>query len=221
VFACVLAAFGLISILAAPAFPETSGSASAQTLIVYLNAGSNGAASTLLHMRREAEKLMRSAGYQLEWRETRNSRGQETVPDLVFLDLAGTCSLPGTPAGTSVPEELTPRLASTAVTDGVVLPFSRIDCAALTALTGPMLLREAPGQRPFYYGRAMGRLMAHELYHVLAQTRDHATAGVGKPCFTAHDLISDRFDFESVALARFRKPAAETAGDFTLPATRR
>lgn len=202
-------------------FPETSGNASAQTLIVYLNAGSNAAAATLPYMRREAEKLMRAAGYQLEWRETRNSRGPETVPDLAFLDLVGTCSLPLAPAGTPVSEELTPRLASTAVTDGVVLPFSKIDCAALTALMGPMLLREAPGQRPYYYGRAMGRLMAHELYHVLAQTRDHATAGIGKPCFTAHDLISDRFEFESVALARFRKPAAEAAGDFTLPATRR
>ncbi len=63
----------------------------------------------------------------------------------------------------------------------------------------------------------MGRLVAHELYHVLAQTRDHATEGIGKPCFSAADLISDRFEFEAVALARFRKPPAEFSESVTHP----
>ena len=215
----VLASLALISILAAPAFPETSGSAPLPTVVVYLNTRGNASSPSLPHMRREAEKLLRTAGYRLEWQEAK-SRTQETVPDLVFIDLAGNCTLSPTPASALPFEELSLRLASTSVSDGVVLPFSRIDCDALTAVLHALVQRESPGQRPYLYGRAMGRLLAHELYHVLAQTRDHATAGVGKPCFTAHDLVSDRFEFESVALSRFRRPA-EIGVDVGLAATRR
>src|SRR5262245_13055723 len=92
----VLASLALISILAAPAFPETSGAASLQTIVVYLNAGANGSSPSLPHMRHEAEKLLRTAGYRLEWRETK-SRTQETVRDLVFMDLTGNCTLAPTP----------------------------------------------------------------------------------------------------------------------------
>jgi len=222
VFARVLAAFSLISIPVAQAFPDTSGSAN-RTLLVYVDAGANGPAPTLPVMRREAEKLMRTAGYRLEWREL-HARNREAAPDLAVVSLSGACALPAVPATSAVAlsDDAALRLASTMVSDGVVLPFSRIDCPALTNLLAPALAREAPGQRTYYYGRAMGRLLAHELYHVLAQTRDHAENGVGKPCFTAADLVSDRFEFESVALARLRRAVpADPVEESASIATRR
>jgi hypothetical protein len=60
----------------------------------------------------------------------------------------------------------------------------------------------------------MARVLAHELYHVLAQTRDHAAEGIGKPCFTAADLVSSRFEFEATSLSRLRRMVAATGTDF-------
>jgi hypothetical protein len=178
-------------------------------LSVYLNAGTNQSAPTVSFMRKEAESLLRTAGYSVEWRDAK-ARPAGGSADLVFVDLGGVCTAPmGPMPGSPAPDDNQPSLASTDLEDGVVLPFSRIDCTALTRVLSAMFAREAPARRTYLYGRAMGRLVAHELYHVLAQTRDHAAAGIGKPCFTAADLVTDRFEFESVALARLRHAMGE------------
>jgi hypothetical protein len=183
---------------------EVPGSAGSE-LVVYLNPGVNQSAAPLAFMRKEAESLMRTAGYSLEWRDAKARRLNEDAANLVFVDLTGVCAVSMNPIpGAPPPDDNQPSLASTAVEDGLVLPFSRIDCSALTRELSTMFAHQPPARRTYLYGRAMGRLLAHELYHVLAQTRDHAAAGIGKPCFTALDLLTDRFEFESVALARLR-----------------
>jgi len=54
-----------------------------------------------------------------------------------------------------------------------VLPFSWINCANLTRMIGPVLADEAGALRDYLYGRAMARIAAHELYHVMMGSRDH------------------------------------------------
>jgi hypothetical protein len=189
---------------------ENSGSAGSE-LVVYLNPAANEYIAPLAFMRKEAESLMRTAGYSVEWRDLNTRPSGENAASLVFVDLVGSCAAPMNPVPDApTPDDSQPSLASTAVEDGVVLPFSRIDCASLTRALSSMFAHEPPARRTWLYGRAMARLLAHELYHVLAQTRDHAAAGIGKPCFTTADLVMDRFEFESVALARLRHTVVES-----------
>jgi hypothetical protein len=94
------------------------------------------------------------------------------------------------------------------------MPFSRIHCANLTRLIGPLLADEGGAQRDYFYGRAMARIAAHELYHVVMGTRAHAREGVAKASFSVNDLLDERFDFDRAALARLRQRAA---GEPTLP----
>ncbi len=174
-------------------------------LVVYLNSNGDPSSPSVALMRHEADKLMRAAGYSIQWRESKSHRAGEDADNLVFFALTGSCSVPMSPVtGALPPDDNQPSLASTAVENGVVLPFSRIDCSAVNRVLSFALAREAPARRTFLYGRALGRVLAHELYHVLANTRDHTASGIGKPCFTSSDLIADRFEFESVALARLR-----------------
>ena len=44
----------------------------------------------------------------------------------------------------------------------------------------------------------MARLLAHEFYHILAQTDDHAPSGIAKARFSTADLLADHFDFETL-----------------------
>jgi hypothetical protein len=62
----------------------------------------------------------------------------------------------------------------------------------------------------------MARLLAHEFYHVLAQTGDHTQAGICKASFSRADLLADHFDFDDVALERLYSPrlAARAAARF-------
>jgi hypothetical protein len=173
-------------------------------LVVYLTG--NPAYSS--HLRREAESLLQSAGYSLEWRDS-TTRQAVDAPNLVVVEFAGDCGAPLTPSATAATLDSGRPLASAAVQDGVVLPFTRIDCAAVRGALAPFVNREAPARRAHFYGRAIGRLIAHELYHVLAQTRDHSLSGVAKTCFTPADLVAERFEFETVALSRLRRPVAD------------
>jgi hypothetical protein len=93
-------------------------------------------------------------------------------------------------------------LATTAITDGHVLPFSSLNCTALTRSVSAALAKDAGARRDFLYGRAMARVVAHELYHVLLRTTEHARSGVARSCFTTGDLLSERFEFESATSER-------------------
>jgi hypothetical protein len=168
---------------------------------VYLPAGQ--ARSIQPSLRAEAESLLESAGYTVEWRDS--ARERVDAANVVMVQFVGDCSAPTTPTISSSPVKSGSSLASAVVQDGTVLPFARVDCSAVRSVLDPLASREAPARRSYLYGRAIGRLIAHELYHILAQTRDHDTAGIGKPCFTAADLVSERFAFEGVAVTRMRR----------------
>ena len=156
-------------------------------------------------IRQEAASLMESAGYAVEWRDPATSRGID-ANRLVVLEFLGDCAAPATPSVPAARIDSGRSLAAAVVQEGAVLPFARVDCAATHAILAPLMDREPLARRTALYARALGRLIAHELYHVLARTRDHASTGVAKPCFSAADLLSDRFEFEPATLDRLRRP---------------
>ncbi len=164
-------------------------------LVVYLKNGGAQPAAPLAEMKRELSALMHQAGYAVEWRDLAGDRSDDAgAPLLAVLELSGACGIsPGSreiePSGT-----LFTSLATTTITDGHVLPFSSLNCTALTRSVSAALVRDAGARRDFLYGRAMARVAAHELYHVLLRTTEHSRSGVGRSCFTTEDLLSEHFD---------------------------
>jgi hypothetical protein len=95
------------------------------------------------------------------------------------------------------------------------LPFGDIDCSALNTFLSPSLWRVPDKDRESVYARAVARLMAHELYHVIAQTTSHARSGVA-------ELLSDRFEFtESTRNELHPGEYAEPAGYDNVSGNRR
>jgi hypothetical protein len=177
-------------------------------LVVYLKADPSQPAAPIDHMKREVSSLMRSAGYRVEW------GGESRSPFLAVVELTGTCALSAGYPVHDTPVSAGAALASTNVTDGQVLPFATVNCAALTRALSSVLVHSAAAQRDYYYGRALGRVIAHELYHILMRTADHSKNGVSRSCFSTADLVSERFEFEGTALAQMRarpQPVGATA----------
>lgn len=186
-FARLLAAFCLFN-------PAVVLCQSGSELVVHLRADGAVSAATVEHMKRELGMLLQGSSYRLEWPNSR----VETSGMLVVLEIRG--SADGSKA-----------LASTSVNRDGVLPFIVLNSGNLSRLVGSALAGEPAARRDFLFGRAMARVLAHELYHVLANTREHATSGVGKPQFTASDLLGERFDFEAVTVARMETPASASS----------
>jgi hypothetical protein len=174
-------------------------------VVVYVKTVDGQPTQPLDEMKREAAVLMETAGYRIAWRNLRESAGMEVESSVVVLELRGICDVPQSPAA-RLPGG-SASLASTAVVNGEVLPFAWLECETLSRLLGPAL-EKYDSKQDFLYGRAMGRLVAHELYHILAKTREHGAGGIAKTSFSAKDVLSDRFHFDLTTLAKLREPVS-------------
>ncbi len=210
-FARLLATFCLFNFVVVPCCAGSDDPAAAD-LVLYVRTVSPQSSRVTEIMKRELAPLMVTAGYRVEWRESRG-KFESTAATLVVLQLEGDCAAS---SGSSAPESAAAEsrtLASTAISDGTVLPFSTIHCAPLSRVLWPLVGQEGGARREFLYGRAMARLLAHELYHILVNTRDHDRDGIAKSHFTPADLVTERFAFEHTTLAKMARPAAEFTVD--------
>jgi hypothetical protein len=199
----LLAAFCLSNLVVCPgwgAFQEQPES----ELVVYLSGGVQPQ-RPLLYMKAELGRLMSTAGYHIEWTDARDREKSSTYSQLTVVELRGTCEM------TTLPAAKVGVLASTAVSGGKIIPFSSVDCASLTRMLSAPLVAEPPARRDFLYGRAMARLLAHELYHVLLNTEGHSREGIAQAGFSTSDLLTEHFEFEAGTLAKLR-PVPTTRG---------
>jgi len=185
------------------------------TLEVYVKGQESSTPDVLRAMNRELETLMLPAGFRIIWRGASDPPSTAGAEHLIMVELRGVCmaqfsSMASRPLSFPLP------LASSSVADGRVLPFSWVDCTALNRFLAPVVSGPSQSEQDDLYGRSVARLLAHEFYHILAQTDDHTMTGIAKARFSTADLLADHFDFETSALERLRPPstvARSTASD--------
>jgi hypothetical protein len=143
-----------------------------------------------------------------EWRSLDGVRGNELSVELAVLTFKGRCDIAG----------LSPHIVSnpgalgwTHVSDGAILPFSDVDCDRIRTFIQKELLSVRAPDREESYGRALGRVVAHELYHIFTNTGKHGSCGVGKAAFTIQELLSDEFQFEERESLALRTSKAHSA----------
>lgn len=102
------------------------------------------------------------------------------------------------------------------MSDGQILPFTDVNCDRVREFTQSGLLGFRSGEREERYGRALGRVLAHELYHIFANTTRHGS-GVAKESYNVQDLLSDDFQFQAkesrMLQANRPRPAAAAAAE--------
>ena len=136
-------------------------------------------------MKRELQNLMRDAGVELNWRTLNEISSSDSFPRIVVVTFHGTCQLK--PWAAPLPADPV-ALAYAHVSNGTVIPFADVECdrirSSLTATPG--------AHSDLLYGRALGRVLAHELHHIIGQTRAHTQQGISRKSLSARDLIADR-----------------------------
>ena len=155
----------------------------------------------------ELGSIMAPTGLHFTWLALRAARGNEDLVELVVITFKGRCDTAGLNRHNSVPGPL----GLTHISEGAILPFAEVDCEAIRDFIQNQLLTMATEGREEAYGRAVGRVLAHELYHILANTTKHGSCGVGKSKYTVQELLSPQFQFdarESLALKTSKVHAA-------------
>jgi hypothetical protein len=140
----------------------------------------------------EVDAIMQPLGRDFVWRAISGVDGREVSSELAVLTFKGSCNV----EGLTLKEVHPGALGWTHVSDGAILPFAEIDCDRVRLFVQKDLLYRKPAEREEIFGRALARVVVHELYHIFANTNHHAHDGVAKAAYTVIELLSDDFVFE-------------------------
>jgi hypothetical protein len=168
------------------------------SVTVYLKAEAADSEAALDSMRKELARIMEYGNYELLWMDPNQARANAHGP-LVVVELQGACnpSYGITSLAGMNPETIHGRtLASSQVVSGRILPFVWLHCETLNDFLGSSLAGASAACREMLYGRAMARLIAHELYHFLVQTRHHTRSGVTQSHLTPAETLAVSLDFD-------------------------
>lgn len=137
---------------------------------------------------------MAPAGLEVVWKNPGDRKAGEDFEFVAVSSFEGSCS-----AAEPAVESVAP-LGDTTIVNGHILPFFRVDCGSLVRMFKTQL-------EPAVVGRALARVIAHELYHIVVQTTDHHDTGVAKAAFSVRDLVNPRFEFDVWSVARMQPPS--------------
>lgn len=155
-------------------------------------------------MRGELNRLFHTAGLWFDWRFRSEMKHGVEAENLVVATFRGSCWM-------DTSAELAPHgvpgagLAYAHVTDGAILPFAVIHCDRVRAAARSAMWGGDFKKTPHLMGRALARVLAHEIFHIISNEHEHSAAGVFKRTLTGCDLIAETLDFEEDDLMRLRR----------------
>jgi hypothetical protein len=141
----------------------------------------------------EVNTIVAPIGLRVTWRALLTASGSEVSVELAVITFKGRCDVAGLTPHNSDPGPL----GWTHISDGLILPFAGVDCQGIRGFIQKQLLTMPAENREEAYGRAIGRVLAHELYHIFANTTRHSARGLGKSKYTVQELLSPEFRFEA------------------------
>jgi hypothetical protein len=146
---------------------------------------------------RELQAVMKHADVVTDLRLFSQMTPFQEFGNLVVVRMKGECKMDSRP----IRRADSGPLAFAHTSDGQVLPFMEVLCDRVRAVIRPVMWGDHFRRTDELLGRAIGRVMAHELYHILGQTSQHGEGGIANHTLTGGQLIGDtlEFDYEDAA----------------------
>jgi len=156
--------------------------------------------TSLNEMKRESGLILGSSGVRLDWRLL-GEDPSESYNDLVVMTFKGVCKYE---SAAPASDELGP-LAMTHSVDGEIQPFGEVDCdRVVNSARNAMSIRDY-ARGDLLIGRAMGRVVAHELVHMLTKSAQHGAEGVEKPALSGKQLIGGYLPLSAFDIDRLKQ----------------
>ena len=159
----------------------------------------------MLAIQDELESIMEPIGLHFEWRDLAKA-GHEVSAELAVVSFKGRCDVANLIGRT----KFEGALGWTHVSDGQILPFTDISCDRVREFAQSGLIAFNAADREEKFGRAIARVLAHELYHIFANTMHHGSMGVAKEAYSIQDLLSDDFQFREKELRLLQSSRPKT-----------
>ena len=160
--------------------------------------------TSLNEMKREAGDILGASGVPLDWRIL-GQDGPETDREIVVMTFKGACRYQEAMPGSITGNTGAGPLGFTRMIDGEVQPFGEVDCGRVAELVRRAMSGNDETRGELLFGRAMGRVVAHELVHMLTKSGRHGTEGVEKPALSGGQLISGYLPLSESDVERLRQ----------------
>ena len=161
--------------------------------------------SAVAWMEKEVTRLFSAAGLTLSWQRNLQITHGEITGLPVWVQFHGSCRI--APGYLSLATD--GPMAWAAVQDGEILPIIEVDCTRTAEMvwqnrgTVPVPLVNRA------FGLALGRVVAHELYHYLAHSTIHTESRLFRKAMTSMDLTLPNIRFDSGEIDALRKSMRE------------
>ena len=162
---------------------------------------------SIREMERESGSILKNAGVKLDWRLRDQTDGQ-AYSDLVVMTFNGACQFD---RSARVYDALGP-LASTKTTDHRIESFGEVDCDHVISTARSAMFGGDFAQADTLVGRALGRVVVHEIVHMLTKSADHGRDGVFRESLSGRQLIAPTLALSAMDVDRLMSgPYAEQA----------
>lgn len=148
-------------------------------------------------LQQELTKVLKTAGVEFQYRIGSELGPGPEPTDIIVVKFNGKCRRDGL---SPVLDERGP-FAFTHVADGEVLPFAEVACDRVQSSIRTRLSGNVTDE---LLGRALARVVAHELYHIVAGTPHHGHDGIARRCLSSADLVAANLAFDIHDLQKFR-----------------
>jgi hypothetical protein len=185
-----------LTVLAVPALADSYIRPAALTVVLDLR--SQPLSYSPAAMEREVGRILEGSGVTLTWRV--HDHVPFVADDLVVVRFNGSCSLSARTeyAGDSGP------LAITWMSDGRIQPFAEVNCPGVVGAMRRAMWGGDIARVDELLGRALGRVVAHELVHMLTGSAEHSHEGVERSALSGRQLVGPTLLLTSLDLDRLR-----------------
>lgn len=191
---------GLLLAALASAFPALSAvPAPVTVLLSFENPHSRPSFEAI---ERQLQHALVSTGLKLDVRDRASVAPHEEFADLVMFKMRGNCSMQAGPARVSSVNTFSAERGALAMaysSDGSVLSFGAVECDHVRESLRRLLGSSHHEQYDSAYGAALGLVMAHEIYHMRANSLAHTKGGFTKESLSARELLDGKLSLPAIA----------------------
>lgn len=187
----------LLTVCVALGLAATSGHPIPSRLTVIMDFRGLHSDPTIREMERETGNILKTTGLILDWR-LRKDAFKESYADLVVMTFTGACRFDREPR---VYDELGP-LASTNTSNNQILPFGQVDCDHVVQSARSAMFGGDFAHADLLVGRALGRVVTHEIVHMLTHSAEHGRDGVFEAALSGRQLIEPSLPLSALDIDR-------------------
>jgi hypothetical protein len=157
-------------------------------------------------LRHELRELLEPAGIAVDVMLKSEMPVSPQFSELVVFEMKGWCSMEAEPI---LIDERGP-LGLAYSSDGEVLHFGEVRCDRVRQCLERVTRGIHPERHQVEYGAALGIILAHEIYHMIAGARAHTKNGLTKESLSAHELLDGALALPDVVRTALRRDFAAT-----------